>query len=596
MNKKLIHSIWLLAGVLCLAPFQARAQWLTQPVSLNAGWNAVYLHVDASYATIEELIGDPANPIQEVWLWAPSPSTLQFIDSPQEPVTGGSQWVSWQRAAGLSSTLTKLIPNAAYLVRLDSAVPSYTWNVKGKPVPPHYDWTTTGLNFLGFQTPPVNPPTFDTLLTAVPELKRVAEIFYYPGGDLGPSNPARVFALRTQPATRGQAYWIRSGGVFNRYFGPFEIDLPTSSGVNFQDSLSQSRILIRNLHPAPVTVSASLVPSETPPAGQTAISGLPPLLVRGPLNTTNLTYGYTNLNGTTQSWTLAAQGQPGSEVEVVFGVNRSQLTGNPGDLFAGILRFTDPLNLSQVDIPTSAQAGSTRGLWIGNVAMNQVQHYLKAYAKNSDGQVQQDSTGKYVSTNLDTSMGSVPRSFPFRLILHHDDSGKVVLLQRVYWGLRQGTNTVVSTTESVLDKDKLDRARRISSIQFPWSDANAPWIFTGELRQGASLNARVELAHNDPSSNPFLHTYHPDHDNLDALFLQPLPAGYESYMVRRDIQMNITPPASNFTSLTSGNQTLSGTYAETITFFGKGSESRQFQVQGNFVLNRMSSISTLTTQ
>ena len=31
----------------------------------------------------------------------------------------------------------------------------------------------------------------------------------------------------------------------------------------------------------------------------------------------------------------------------------------------------------------------------------------------------------------------------------------------------------------------------------------------------------VTLSYNDQASNPFLHTYHPDHDNLDATFSTP---------------------------------------------------------------------------
>ena len=70
------------AAALLAAALPAQAQWLTQSIGLKAGWNAVFLHVDASHDTLDALIGgDGSNPIQEVWRWNP-PSVAQFTDSP----------------------------------------------------------------------------------------------------------------------------------------------------------------------------------------------------------------------------------------------------------------------------------------------------------------------------------------------------------------------------------------------------------------------------------------------------------------------------------------------------------------------------------
>ena len=51
--RKLTSQLRLVAlfiGAL-FAAGEARAQWATQPLSLQPGWNAVFLHVDASYGT-----------------------------------------------------------------------------------------------------------------------------------------------------------------------------------------------------------------------------------------------------------------------------------------------------------------------------------------------------------------------------------------------------------------------------------------------------------------------------------------------------------------------------------------------------------------
>ncbi len=87
---------------------------------------------------------------------------------------------------------------------------------------------------------------------------------------------------------------------------------------------------------------------------------LPPLLLRGSLNLTNRTYGYTpHLSTNSPSlWTLAARDQPGSEVEVVLGLNRTAITAAPGSLLAGILSFTDSLGFTLVQAPVSARIDS----------------------------------------------------------------------------------------------------------------------------------------------------------------------------------------------------------------------------------------------
>src|SRR5262245_12507032 len=164
----------------------ARAQWLTQTNTLKAGWNAVFLQVDASYTNLDQLVGsDPTNPIQEIWYWAPALPTGQFVDSPQVPTGVGNQWVSWTRVLGPASALQRLVGNGAYLVRVTNSAANYSWRVKGKPVIPTYRWTLTGLNFIGFPTPASAPPFFEALLAQAPEFQQNAEIYRYQGGELG---------------------------------------------------------------------------------------------------------------------------------------------------------------------------------------------------------------------------------------------------------------------------------------------------------------------------------------------------------------------------------------------------------------------------
>ncbi len=271
------------------------------------------------------------------------------------------------------------------------------------------------------------------------------------------------------------------------------------------------------------------------------------------------------------------------------------MSGGPGALFAGILQFTDSFSFTEVDIPVSAIESSTAGLWVGNASVTQVRNYLKNYQMDTNNVPVISSNGNYIITSINTNLGPVAKPFPLRLILHSDGTN-VVLLQHVFFGLSRYTNSMLATTQSLLDPAHLGTARRITATHLPWSEANTPWSFTGQLAPGGVLATTVDLAYDDQAANPFLHTYHPDHDNLDATFQTELAQGYESYRITRQVTLNISPPGNDFASLTSAAQSLVGYYLETLSLGGLGGATRDFYVSGIFSLNRISTIPTLNQQ
>ncbi len=577
----------------------AQAQWRVETLDLKAGWNAVFLHVDASYATLDELVGAQApelTPITEVWRWNPNPATDQFLTSPQQPVDTGSQWTSWKRVEPDTSNLQRLTANTAYLVFTTA---DFTWHLTGQPVLPSYSWTTAGENLVGFSTVPTTPPDFQAFLSPAQALLD-GEIFRYPGGDLGPNNPILVTALRTTPVRRGEAFWIRAGDTYNDFFGPFEVTGGGSGQVKFGDSLSAYSFRLRNRTGSPLTVSLAVVPSAPVPAGQPAIAGVPPLLLRGSLNTTNLTYGFDALPANTpHSWVLEPQGQLGSEVEVVLGLDRSSLTGPPGSSRAGVLVLTDSLGQSSVELGVSATVASQAGLWVGAAAITQVAQYLKSYLKDADNQLVVQSNGAYVVTSVVTNLTPVPTSFPLKLIVHNPASGRATLLQRVYFGFDVATNPIVANQESALDPGRIADSRRISASHLPWMENNPGWSFSGPLILGAVLKTSVTNRFDDQRSNPFLHTYHPDHDNLDSRFASELPQGAESYTIVRDVSLSIKLPPNDFNSRVNAGITMVGDYLETLRVQGLARsagavDTRRFDVRGSFKMTRITDIPTLT--
>ncbi|MBL9127213.1 MAG: hypothetical protein JNL97_06185 [Verrucomicrobiales bacterium] len=561
----------------------------------------MFLHVDATHRTLNASVGgDPTNPIQEVWRWNP-PSVAQFTTSPAAPATT-SEWTSWNRT-NASSALQRLTGDGAYLVRVGAGVTSYVWDVKGKPVPPRHVWSVSGLNLVGFPTMPGTPPSFATFLAQAPDLQSVTpEIYRYVGGDLGPTNPVLVAppTFATTPVPRGQAFWMRAGTAFQRYFGPFEVQLSSVSGLDFGTDRATASVRLRNLTTSALTVRGLLQASAAPPANQPAIAGEPPILVRVAPPAGSLVFGASNwVTGTVQAWRLEPREQPGSEVEGVLGLNRSAMTQPEGTLLAGILRFVDAPGLYQIHVPVSAVAGSRSGLWVGDASVDRVAQSLKIYERQAGSAPEVGPDGRYVVTGLDTALTSVTRPYPLRLIVHDPAGGGATkLLQRVYYGLDRSTNTIASSGESALHPGFLGAARRISAPHLPWMASNAVWAMSGKLGVDTNLSVTVAVAYDDQASNPFLHTYHPDHDNRTATFDALLPVGAESYRIERAITLVVEPPTNDFDGLVNAGSTLQGEYRETLGLIGLSrpggtNDTRRVDVRGRFRLQRISDVPEL---
>lgn len=113
---------------------------------------------------------------------------------------------------------------------------------------------------------------------------------------------------------------------------------------------------------------------------------------------------------------------------------------------------------------------------------------------------------------------------------------------------------------------------------------------SGSVDVPGTLVRTITVPFNDPS-NPFVHQYHPDHDNKDRRFAN-LEAGVESYDITRTCTFTFTaspPPGSGVTSGW-GSSVLGGTYTETIA----GIHKEPITLSGTFELQRASEIGTLS--
>ena len=541
-----------LALLLCLlgSCLDARAEWKTETYDFVPGWNSVFLHIDPSQETIEVLL--QRTPISEVWLWLPAVSTAQFITSIQDSTDFGSNWISWDAAGSNTSTLEKFVGNAAYLFYVEesyhdgmanqevSEANPFTLLLTGKAVPPAYTWTASGQNFIGFSTRASFEPSFENFFGLANSLDTSAtEVYQYTGGELGTSNPLLVDAPINTRVERGRAYWLRDTD-YNRFFGTFSLTLQDSAGVHFGANLSSYSIRLSNTANQAHTVTLELVASESPADGSVLV-GAPAILVRGDYDSQTFTFPFADLATNTLSWTLEPEGGIGSSVEIVLGIDRASMGGETGDVYGAILRFTDNINgtgYTQIDIPATAIKGSMAGLWVGEAEITQVQQTLSDYEVDEDGATALNEDGSAVVGSTDVTFGDVARSYPLRLIMHMDEDGNTQLLQRVYYGLDEDANPMLATNQGALNAEHLDVARRITSVHLPWSEENTRWMLDGPIDHTGTLSTMVTTAYTDQAASPFLHTYHPDHDNKDAEFSGALDRGYESYDIVREITLN----------------------------------------------------------
>ncbi len=550
----------------------ASAQWHTETYSLKPGWNAIWLPLDVSHASIEDLV--PVS-VEEVWRWNANVAGT-FTEAPSGPPSQTEvQWSVWRRSDPSGTTLGAMDGNYAYLIRVDPGqVGTISWPVKGKPLPPRYDWTSTGVNLVGF---PIETPISTTTRNLSrfygfdPALKSLPNTLYYNGGelsDVAPKNPLPIGNPNSNPMVRYQAYWVEAKS-YTEYYGPLQITVGSAKGLDFGSESVSVEVRIKNVavnstNTQSVTVTLAPQSSEAVPNGQPSTSGAVPLLLRGSLDLSTGLFAYTSLTGPV-SRTLA----PGAEEEFIFTVDRSLLASAAGVKYASLLRITDSLNLTRIMLPVTAETTSRAGLWVGAAVVDEVDFVRKDPASPA-----------YLGTPQ-----QAPSKFPVRLVMHSNTAGQLRLLQQAYKGT-QGNVTIVSDKEAAFVAPAKPDAR-VSSSHFP---VGKTLLAAGGLGLTGTAAFDFTLGYTD-SSNPFVHAYHPDHDNMDERFSTVLPAGRESNNIRRQITFTFAAQNPNGFDPSWGSSTLGGTYTEVIT----GLRSRPITCRGKFVIYRTDKAESFVT-
>ena len=536
----------------------ANAQWVTKTYSLVSGWNGVWLAGDASYTTVSSLFASNAA-ITEVWRWNPNPDKTEFTQTPSAPTANSDEWTIWKRD-GTETGLSRMVGNSAYLIRCSASV---AVPIKQLVQPPLATWLISGGNFLGFPSGTASAPKMSSYFASYPSasttvLATPSKIYKYIGGELDSSNPMLV-APGFETLDANKAYWFNVATVGN-FTAPLEYEVASSAGLAFGRTQVAMSVGITNRSTTSLTLTVALGASETAPDSQPAISGGVPLTQRVFNSSTN-SYTETAMAG---SFTVTVPASGRTTLD--FGVDRGQMTGAADAFYASILRITDSAGLSDVSLPVSGQTASFAGLWLVNTQVSQV------------------------GSTVTGSGSSSPQPFPLLFLTHVDSDGNARLLSEAFVGklTTTGNPLGICISESrVLGFSASDlKPVRYFACQMPTSITSITG--TGAMATGSTLSWAIPILFNDPT-NPFVHNYHPDHDNLDAKG-RALVAGQESFTIGRNCQFTFTaaPPDGNYVAGW-GTTVLGGTYLESIS----GLHKQVLQVGGTFRMRRVSEIAAI---
>ncbi len=572
-------------GALALAWVWAspvRGQWITQTIRLNPGWNAVYLDVAPYPSLCDELLA--GLPVETAWKWNRTFSTAQFVNDPSELIKPSPDWLMWrapETEKSFLNTLSGLEANTAYMIHVATNAAPFDWSFKGRVVVPWSQWYPYSINLMGLTVNSTHPPSIGEFFRPTDEVAA------------GPYSDAQVFRVKSNGTVERiratarytvephVAYWIGANNPAD-YSGP--LDIVPKGGLDYGEALQYLELTIQNLFTnAALTLTARPRASETPPAGQPDLAGAVPLsyydTTVADTNTSPWVVlganGITQSVGPSQTWTL------------MLAVRRGDLPpylppGTNGAAYQSWLEITDSQQTWLARVPVTAEEGlvtamrgagdsepatyPAQGLWFGGVKLNRV------------------SAPYFTGTNTVPT----PAPFSFALLVHVDGTGQARLLQHVTLAL-----TAVGTTTNLayillgeMNPSLPTGARavnRISSAAFPVMD---PLPMTGTVvMANGTLAASITLDPNDPM-NPFLHLYHPLHDNKDANGVSYTGA-VETLAVTRDITLQFvssTNQAASRMHAIWGSDFAEGSYQEVLT----GLQRDPVKVSGLFYVRRIS--------
>jgi hypothetical protein len=592
-------------GALLGAVSPAVAQWETQTITLQPGWNAVFLEVQPEPRDPATVFQDA--PVESVWMWNRTFSPVQFVQDASTLVPQQPDWLHYVPSSSdvaFSTNLFAILGGRAYLIKVSGSTP-FTWQVTGTPLLAPPDWLADSYNLVGLHVDAAQPPTFAAYFAPSPAHASSAMYRLNTTGHwVAVANPA---SEHIQP---GAAYWIFCKGSSN-YPGPVRVATAQAGTVDFGGQVTEQLVQIENHATSSRQLSFRLQGSATPPGDQPVLAGEVPLSYWD-----SVTRNYIAVSA---PFTLSVAA--GRRLTLRLAVRRADMAPAPSAdaVYQSLLELRDgagvlltlPVLAKRLTATATGGGGSGRaaavassnpqaGLWVGTATINAVNFAA--------------------STADPDKLQPTASELQIRLIVHVDASGQANLLQEVTVLWQNGTTKPDPNDSTKMIPDQPGRyvlvtrdalipqfsgaavrggkpvGRRISSAAFGVGNPQSagPWPLSGTFGDTLTTAAPIVLDYNDPL-NPFRHRYHPDHDNLDFDFQTPLlpdanGRAEESYTVKRTLTLTFTATDPDSLKLPGfGDTRVGGTYSENIM----GLHRRVLHVAGTFRLHHASRVAVL---
>ena len=558
-----------------LCPRVAEACWMTQEIPLVAGWNAIHVKVNPLDYGCSAVFGGGG--IDQVTWW-----NRDRRDDGTGTVT--SDTYAWYADDVAPSTFGAVLGDARYLVH---AVAATNLVLVGTPAIPSGKIYLGESNLVGLSIPLGGSASCSDFFDGF------ASLADNPFQSVNASNTP----VRQNPGSfvkdPSQAFWLETtGSGETTWTGPLAVSVDTSDKIlSWSGSTAARTITVKNVSGTDRVARFDLEKSLAPPAGQGALAG-PVALKR---ETVDWSQGYARRVYEPIAFPFTTNLAVGASFALKVRPDLDAMKPADG-AYLGILAVSDAGSivsgeasatgtcLARVGLKADgglAAAKGPAGLWVGSVALTGVNRarMLTSAKQEWDAEKIQDTT----------------QAFSFRLILHAAEDGAVSLLKQAF----VASETAGDETPAIL----ADRAaakefrrlhpnatiRRVSSANFPFMEPRAFDGALGFLKDGATLSVAFTQAY-DAKDNPFVHAFHPSHDNLAFNNGKPSKKGdgadgtgdYESWSVTRRVSLTFAgsdPLGAN----DDWNKTVcGGTYRETIT----GLNKTPIIVEGAFRLNK----------
>ena len=583
------------------------AQWTTQTLTIEPGWNAVYFEV-------HPVPDDPAElfsgiPVESIWAWNKhyTPTQIVVVETVETLMAEQREWLNFFPNGSGKEHLTNLFSitgGQAYLIKLGGNQ-SVTLPLTGKPAARRLDWMSDAFNLVGFHIDPDTPVTFENFFVGAAAHQDKPVYTLDSAGKWQKVNSA------VDTIEAGTAYWVYCQGS-SEFNGPLSMLVEQGESLDYGRTLNEQNVVLFNHSSNTKQVTITSMASLAPPAPE-----YPPVAGNVPLS-----YWKMPQPGTEEfpvfvdlPSTHSISIGPNSEYILRLAVRRSDITV-PG-LYQSLLHVKDGEGTKIVlavtaESMTGAGTGAgaiagteeedlahpRQGLWIGTATVSEVN--FPAHPNPAEK--------------------SVPRTtesdFLIRLIVHVDNTGQARLLQKATVMWRDGVkNDLTGEQESpgefiVINDDSLlpcpffkgakvvggkQVGRRVSSAAYGFS---GPILLNGQFPiPGDNLvdlvSEPIVLSYNDPL-NPFKHKYHPIHNNL-GFDGTKLPEGMESYRIDRTITLSFTQNDSELLQTLPGNGTIpgwgdsmvGGVFKENLVFYNRLQQpGMNLFVEGTFRLHR----------